>query len=350
MVSTAGLTRRLLGLDNPTVADSLTRARFPTLPAAAGGYESYYVKAAHPSEPLAFWIRYTVHKRPGERPKGSLWFTLFDEVALGPEASKTTLPPEKLAATTDDLIRIGESVFREGLLRGAAPSDPLDASWDLRFKSGEVPLHHLPRDWMYTAALPRTKVLSPWPAARFSGRVTAGPRTIEVDEWPGMVGHNWGAQHAERWVWMHGAGFDERPDAWIDMALGRIKLGPVTTPWIANGALSLDGERLRLGGIERTRSTEMAERPEGCEFALTGSGVRVRGSVWAERKDVVGWVYADPDGSEHNTMNCSIATMALTVERSGAAPFTLTGRAGAAYELGMREGNHGIRLQPFSDG
>ncbi len=58
-----------------------------------------------------------------------------------------------------------------------------------------------------------------------------------------MVGHNWGAQHAERWIWLHGAGFAEDQDAWIDVALGRIKVGPLTTPWIANGALCLGGER-----------------------------------------------------------------------------------------------------------
>ena len=58
--------------------------RIPPRPASRrcrstrGHYESFYLKACHPAEPLGVWIRYTVHKRPGEPPNGSLWFTLFD--------------------------------------------------------------------------------------------------------------------------------------------------------------------------------------------------------------------------------------------------------------------------------
>jgi hypothetical protein len=76
--------------------------------------------------------------------------------------------------------------------------------------------------------------------------------------------------------------------------------------------------------------------------------VRVRGTVAAARKDVVGWVYADPDGSEHHARNCSIAAMRATVERDGTAPLEVEGRT--TCELGMRERDHGIAIQPFPDG
>ena len=61
------------------------------------------------------------------------------------------------------------------------------------------------RDWMYRAPLPKTKLLSPCPARRFGGRLGVGERQISLDGWHGMVGHNWGAEHAERWIWLHGA-------------------------------------------------------------------------------------------------------------------------------------------------
>ena len=48
--------------------DDGTRARFPAVPPAAGHYESYYMRAAHPTDPLGVWIRYTVHKRPDALP------------------------------------------------------------------------------------------------------------------------------------------------------------------------------------------------------------------------------------------------------------------------------------------
>jgi hypothetical protein len=69
------------------------------------------------------------------------------------------------------------------------------------------------------------------------------------------------------------------------------------------------------------------------------------GTEHAER-----WVYADPNGPEHNTVNCSVADLELTVERPGLPARELKVEAGAAYELGMRETDHGIPIQPFSDG
>jgi hypothetical protein len=305
------------------------------------------LKASHPSEPLGIWIRYTTHQKPGEPENGSLWFTLF-----GPEpaAAKVTPGPEALSRGGGEFIRIGDSVFADGRVTGSA----LEASWDLTFEHPEPELRHLPRGWMYKAPVPRTKLVSPYPGARFSGSVRFGDRTVSLDGWPGMVGHNWGAQHAERWIWMHGSNFDEHgANTWLDMAIGRIKLGRWTTPWIANGVLSLAGERHRIGGIERARATRIDERPDGASFTLPGSEMTIEGEVGAPRERFVGWVYADPDGSEHNTVNCSIAHMRLTVHRtaSPAEPAVELATAhGAAYELGMRERDHGMAIQPFLDG
>jgi hypothetical protein len=307
------------------------------------GYESWYLKASHPTEPLGVWIRYTTHQKPGEAERGSLWFTLF-----GPEpaAAKVTPAPEALSRGGGEFIRIGDSIFADGRVSGSA----LDASWDLTFEHTEHELRHLPRDWMYKAPVPRTKLVSPFPAARFSGQVRFGERTVDLDGWPGMVGHNWGAQHAERWIWMHGSSFEGRgEDTWLDAAIGRIKVGPWTTPWIANGVLSLDGERHRIGGVERTRATRIDEHPDHARFRLPGPDLTIEGTVSAPRERFVGWVYADPDGSEHHTVNCSIAEMKLTVS-APTGPLELVTPHGAAYELGMRERDHGMQIQPFPDG
>ena len=327
------------------MAELRSEARFPDVAAARGHYESFYLRACHPSDPLGVWIRYTVLKRPGREPRGSLWFTLFDGSDGGePVARKVTLEPGDLGVEPGAYIRIGDDArFEPGRATGAA----LDASWELAFEAPEPSLRHLPKEWMYRAAIPKTKLLSPYPGAVFSGTVSAGERVVELDGWHGMVGHNWGAQHAERWIWMHGIDFDGA--AWLDMALGRIKLGPVTTPWIANGVLSLDGERHRLGGPAAARKTDVDDRPDGGRFVLPGSGLTVRGEVSAPREHFVGWVYSDPDGGEHNTLNCSIARMELTVERPGGGTTQLVTAHGAAYEIGMRETDHGTPIQPYPD-
>jgi hypothetical protein len=323
--------------------------RWPSVPAKAGHYESFYLKACHPDGGLGVWIRHTVHKSPDRPPVGSVWFVLFDAQAEAPIASKVTPPPGELGTGAGHYIHVGPSRLEDGRATGSAPSDLAQPRWDLAFSSTEAPYRHLPRDWMYRAPLPRTKLLSPYPAAKYSGTVEVAGRTIELDGWPGMVGHNWGSQHAERWIWLHGGTFDEQPDAWFDAALGRIKVGPVTVPWIGNARLCLDGEDLVLGGLERARSTDVHEAPDHCTFTLTGPRATVRGEVGAPRKDFVGWVYADPDGSEHHTVNCSISTLTLTVERPGQPAQVLTCAGGAAYELGMRERDHGMAIQPFPD-
>ena len=312
------------------------------------GYESWYLKASHPTEPLGIWIRYTTHQTPGGPERGSLWFTLFANGA--PRAAKVTLPADALTRGGGAFVRIGDAELADGHARGGA----LDATWDLTFEHAEPELRHLPREWMYKARLPRTKLTSPFPAARFSGRVGWGSEVIELEGWPGMVGHNWGSEHAERWIWLHGASFDGRAtDTWLDVAIGRVKVGPWTTPWIASGVLSLGADRHVLGGIGRTRQTLVDEHPDHCIFTLAGPELEVTGEVRAPHERFVGWVYADPDGSEHNTVNCSIAEMTLSVRRTAspaATPVELHTPYGAAYELGMRETGHGIAVQPFPDG
>jgi hypothetical protein len=321
---------------------------FPEVPRERGHYESFYLRASHPSEPLGIWIRHTVHKRPNAAPGGSVWFTLFEPG--GPSASKVTVGEEQLSAPADGYIRIGDSEISPGHVAGSAMTDRLSASWMLTFADGAAPFRHLPREWMYRARLPRTKTLSPYPRTTFSGRVTVGDREIDVEGWPGMVGHNWGAEHAERWIWTNGTGFENDPEAYLDAAIGRIKLGPATTPWIGNGVLSVDGEAYRLGGIERTRSTVVRETPQGAQLVLPGKGITVSGRVGADPEWFVGWKYADPDGGGHDVVNCSIASMTLSVERDGRPPLELHTEHGASFELGMRETDHGVPVQPFPDG
>jgi len=328
-----------------------TEARFPNVAEKAGHYESFYIKACRPGGGLGAWIRHTVHKRPGEEMSASVWFTLFDAEADGPVATKITMPESELSVPTGGYIRVADATFTPSGAQGSIATDALEARWDLSLEDANEPFHHLPYDFLYGAPLPKTKFLSPYPNARWSGTLEVAAREIELDGWPGMVGHNWGAEHAERWVWIQGAGFEgDDADGWYDMAVGRIKIGPWTTPWVGNAMLCLDGERHRLGGFDRIRSTRVSESPTSCDFELAGKGISVKGRVGSERKNFVAWIYADPVGPEHNTMNCSISDLELTVERDGEPSRRLSVTGAAAYEFGTRDKDHGIPVQPYPDG
>ncbi len=325
-------------------------ARFPRVAEKAGHYESFYIKACRPGGGQGIWIRHTVHKRPGAEPNASIWFVLFDHDADGPRATKVTVPAAELSVPQGSWIKVDGAEIGPGRAVGAVDTDAVKASWELTFSGDAEPCKYLPSDRLYETRLPKTKFVAPFPNARFVGKLEVDGEAIEISDWPGMIGHNWGSEHAERWVWLEGTGFADSPDTYFDAGAARIKLGPWTTPWVPSGMLMLDGKAHRLGGFGQVRDVEIEESAGECSFVLPGKDIVVRGKVSAPNKDFVGWVYADPKGPEHNTINCSVADLELTVERPALPPLRLSLPAGAAYELGMREKDHGIPVQPYPDG
>ncbi len=321
------------------------QAMFPKTPKRRGMYESFYLRAVSPEEPVGAWIRYTVHKRPGAPARGSLWCTIFDARRGRPLQQKLT--SDDIGVPAGGWISVADAILTPEEARGSCG----EARWSLRFATSEPELRHLPREWLYGAPLPRTKLTSPAPAARFEGTIELPSRTLRLDGWRGMVGHNWGAEHAERWIWLHGVGFDEDPEAWLDLAIGRVRVGRWQTPWVANGALSLEGRRIPLGSLGK-RGLLVAETPEHCRLSLPGpGGATVDIRVQAPPEALAGWSYADPDGGTHDVSNCSVAALTLTLRQPGVAPArTLRTAHGAVYELGMREHDHGVPIAPFPDG
>ena len=328
-----------------------TRAIFQSAPARAGMYESFYLRAVAPDRPLGAWIRHTVHKPPAQAPRGSVWCTVFDAARGAPFMHKLTT--EEVRVPPRGWIAIGaEGGEGASIAPEAARGACGGASWGLEIAGDERELRHLPASWLYRAPLPRTKLTSPIPAARFTGTLSVPAREqIELREWRGMVGHNWGSEHAERWIWLHGIDFAEELDEWLDIALGRVLVAGRLTPWVANGALSIAGRRVHVGGL-RTRVRRVHESPAGCELALGGEGgLQLEVSVSIPPGTAAGWRYADPHGgSGHDVVNCSIAAISVSIKgRAAASARTLQSAHGGAYELGMRERDHGVPLAPFED-
>ncbi|HSV39223.1 MAG TPA: hypothetical protein VLI04_10710 [Nocardioidaceae bacterium] len=131
--------------------------RFPSIPNKAPHYESIYLTAAHPSNGTTYWIRHTIRKEPGKEPVGSLWFTKF--TPDGPRAGKVNAPP---GTSKGRPIAIGDHgwVSRDGAT-GSLSVPGLEASWELSFSGTEEPMSHLPKPWLYSAPVPRTKSTSP---------------------------------------------------------------------------------------------------------------------------------------------------------------------------------------------
>ena len=326
--------------------------RFPHLGMPDGHYESYFLKGHHPQRPQAFWLRHTVHKRPGHPATASVWLTIFDAGADEPVvAGKHTVGADELSAPDGTYAIVDGCRVTPHRAEGRLASPTLEADWSFGWDAEPEPLRHLPADWMYSAAVPRTKSVTPHPAARFEGRLAAAGREYDLGDWAGVVSHNWGSEHAERWIWMHCGQFEGRDErTWLELVLGRIRLGPVVVPWLGNGVLPLDGTRHRLGGPQRARQTKVDEHPTRCRFVLAGDDVRLEAELSAPPEHFVAWRYADPDGPEHHSLHSSLADLRLQVRIGAGAPVELLAPAAASYELGTRETDHGLTVQPYGDG
>lgn len=312
--------------------------RFPHVKANAPHYESYFARAAAPDGGSAFWLRHTSHQRPGHGQTASLWLTLFDGDDV--RAGKVTVPGAAGAGAAYFAIPRA-SIDRDGA-RGQLRSPTLDADWSFGFNGTDAEQLHLPARWLYRTPLPRTKSATPHPGVTFAGRL--GP--FDITGWKGLVSHNWGSEHAARWIWIHAI----LPDGWLELVAARIAVGRWLTPWVATGALQLDGRRHRLGGLRHARHTRIEAHTTEVGLTLGGEGVRLRLRLAAPSVRFVCWRYADPAGPEHDTAHCAVADLRLDVDRQGEPPRRLQVRSAASYEHGGPAGGHGLPVQPYPDG
>jgi hypothetical protein len=313
----------------------------------AGRYESWFLSArdAEPGQPpRALWIRHTRHRAasdPGPG-TGALWCTLFDPAAGPPAAVKQSV--DAPAATA----RAGPDGFA-----GEARARGRMAEWELSVASGGTGLRHLRPALLYRLPLPRTKLEAPVPDGIARGRVVLDGVLVEVVGWRATVGHNWGAEHAERWVWLHAAGFEDEPDAWLELAIARVRVAGALTPWIANGAVCIGGQRFRLGGFSHVPGVRVAAAPGRLEAIVPGRGVEVRVAVHADLDQTVGFRYAgvtsDPVSGDREVLHAGLAEVRLGARRPGRSSAELLSAFGGAYELGGREFTGAVGLQPYPD-
>jgi hypothetical protein len=312
----------------------------------AGRYESWFLSArdTEPGRtPRAVWIRHTRHR--GASSSGgtaALWCTVFDPAAGAPAAVKQSVdsfPPG---------VRAGPEVFR-----GEARARGRMAEWELALSGGGGGLRHLRPSLLYRLPLPKTKLEAPVPDGTARGHVVLDGVLVDVVGWRATVGHNWGREHAERWVWLHAAGFEDEPEAWLELAIARVRVGGALSPWTANGAVSVGGQRFRLGGLGHVPGVRVVAGPGRLEAVVPGQRVEIRVAVRADLAQTVGFRYAgvgpDPAAEEREVLHAGLAEVRLGVRRPGRPSAELATAAGGAYELGGREFTGGVGLQPYPD-
>lgn len=280
----------------------------------AGHYESFYLRANHPRQPLAWWIRYTVHS-PAGRPAdavGELWFVLFDGDRQS--VARQAFPAGRFSFARESFaVRVGDATLGPGRLAGGIPPGRgPGVTWDLSWTGTGEPLYLLPRR-SYTARFPPAKSLVPEPLARFSGELRVGERRVVVDGWAGSQNHNWGSRHTDRYAFGQVAGFDDAPDSVLEVVTAGARLGRVRTPMATLLALRHEGRRYALNSTWRSLRATARVGPFDWRFASGDARVAVSGRFTAPRESFVGLAYADPPGGTKYCLNSGVAACELTL-------------------------------------
>jgi hypothetical protein len=302
----------------------------------SGGYESWFVSARDAASPRALWIRHTRLRRRGEPELAALWCTVVDR-----DASPVPVVLKQVFDSFPPGAEAGSARFR-----GRAALDGRTAQWDLTIAAGAPSFRPLRPAVLYRAPLPRTKLVACVPDGLVSGDLAVDGHRVEIDQWRATVGHNWGTDHADSWVWLHAGGLSGAPEGWLDLVIARIRLGQARSPWMAMGAISLGGEPIRLGGLGRR--VEVDARPDSLVASIPSAEGTLTLNVNASDQDTVALAYTDPSGGTRAVTHAAIATVKLTLHRRGEAELSMS--ASCAYEHGSAEGHPDLDLRPLPEG
>ncbi len=316
-----------------TSRDALNRCRYDG--SDRGHYESWFQRANHPRRPLAFWIRYTIFSPAGRSADavGELWAIAFDGERARITAVKQVYPLSECRFSRSGLdVSIAESTLDHQGLDGEARQDDRRLRWSLRYAGDEPPLLLLPPR-LYETPLPKAKALVGTPLARYDGELFVGDERIEVDGWVGSQNHNWGRQHTDHYAWGQVAGFDDEPDAFLELSTARLRLGPVWTPFMTPLVLRLDGQAHVLTGLGRALRAKGRFVPFEWTFATKAPGIRIEGTIKAEDRDFVALRYDNPPGGQKTCLNSKLASCELRVEREGKPVRRLRTERRAAFEI-----------------
>jgi len=326
-----------------------------------GHYESFYLKANAPDRKLGLWLKHSLMAAKGSDapPFGESWAVLMDGDRGVHRVAKRVVPADEVEINPlEHIIRLGEAVLDDRWARGAIPAGNglPSASWELRLRSKGRPLLHYPSAWLYTAGFPKKKVLTPRPFVRFDGTLQVGDEQVEVREWYGLQGHNWGRAHAVDYAYGNANRFEERDDARFDGVTARIALlGPLTSP-------RLTACVLRLGDTDYAFNKPGSWMRSGCyafpkwQIHLDGvDGHRLIGTIEATRREFVGLRYADPAGPLADCLNTKFARGTLLLQRKVGRRWEEVQRlTGDAFELEflLRGQDHGVPVvggNPFDE-
>jgi hypothetical protein len=285
-------------------------------------YESRYIRANHPEEPRALWLRETLLLPTAGDPVADVWVMLFDPDGAGNRALKEPYPIDAAEYEYDNwTARIAATSIDDRSARGVVTGGNRSARWDLRITPGSEDMVKLLSDRAYKARIPTAKTTVRHPLAQFDGQVELDDARLVLDGWTGSVNHNWGTRHTPAYAFGQVCGFDNAPDSSLEIVTARAAIGPVLTPAATLFVFRHAGQEFAVRSILGSLQTHGKYKPFSWAFGGRVGNQMIEGEIVADPADVIGLTYTDTDGGSKYCYNSAIATCRVQV-------------AGKAFERG----------------
>jgi hypothetical protein len=299
---------------------------------APGHVESYFLRANDPQKARALWLKATVFAPLEGEPQVESWFIYFDAARSSPIAGRETAsfrPDVATYAGGRDHIaacRLTLDLAARGSVRGSVHTPEgdgrVDLTWAPSTSRAAAPLSLLRPRALLKGPFPRSKLLTPFPSLRFSGRVVVGGEDVVVDGWTGMQGHNWGREHAFEYAWgqcLFPASSRE-PETMLEGFSARVRVGGRVTPRISCLVVRRGDATFRfdrLFDLWRQHADVGADR---WAVRMAGPAGEARLTMDATERPMACLGYRNPDGHMSYCFNTKLARVELLVQpRHGAA-------------------------------
>jgi hypothetical protein len=269
-----------------------------------GIYESHYLEAHSPDGRYGFWVKHTLFRPATGAACAELWFVWFHR-GEPPRVCRMDVPWDRLDLGPGPRI----DAQRARMDAGSAEGELGGIRWSLRYGGARPPLRHLGWGPLYRLGFPKKKILTPAPGLRFGGKVHLDGRSVVVDDWRGLRGHNWGTEHAHSYAYGNCNTWDDGVERTVDGFTARIRLGGRVSP-----PLSALCVRAPEGDRELTRPWQWLRHGA---FGTTTWHLRQPHTHLMMRcsaQDMVGLRYNQPAGGEQYCYNTKFAQVSLRLQ------------------------------------
>lgn len=311
-----------------------------------GHYESYFIRANHPSKPLGFWIRYTIFN-PNKNPKkaiGELWAVLFNGDTNQHAIAKIEVPISECSFSRNSFeIKIASSILNNTEAIGEAKTNQSSIKWKLDYEGNEEPLYLFPSIF-YDLPLPKAKALVGLPFAKFNGEIEVNGSICKIANWVGSQNHNWGSEHTDRYAWGQVAGFDNYPDSFLEIATAQIKVGWAHTPKLTILVLRHKGKEVLFNNLKQSVKNKGSYSYFSWKFSAKNGKEKLEGTIEAEKEDIVGLNYYNPPGGEKYCLNTKIASASIIFTDKNGIEEELNTQKRAAFEILTNDKSHGVEI------